>query len=644
MESILAISDYEFFFEARGRTRTEGVVSPEEEMFLGEDSDLFLARELGQNALDAKAPGNDGPVKMEFELRELQTSQIPDVENLRRHVFAAAEAVHGTNEHNDRLDKAIEILNEPTVWVLRVGDYGTTGLTGTEKLRDDHSSLVALTRGSGVSAGKQGKGGSFGIGAAVGPASSLTRTVFYSTVSKDHPVPVIAGSVRLASHLDPNASKPEMLGAYGFLNKSSDTSDFSYLRSNEPLLGFAPRTEFGTDMFIIGYRNAGVDQGLSSIKNAFLSDFMIAISRGRLEISGITPIGNWHLDSATIADQISEVRASRPDIHAYYSALNDESPFVEVDSNLGEMKLYINVDDSLDKLYHTYAVRSPLIKVEILQQRGLPARYAAVFECSNEVGNELLRRLEPPLHDKWDPGRDKDPKRGRKIKSTISSFIRRGLRDRIGKLDSDNLTIEGLNEILPNLMPEDSQNTGEGVHPSTGEAPNAPESSRIQGAESVKKDLPVMRQRDVRGTVKKPATAAKTGTPGSTGKKRGGSGKRTASGNPFDSAVTDDPGASLMASENVSFRAWFEEGNSVIAIVLKNTGAELVGSLTLAALDSSNSDVEIDLQISSVETEVRQDKPVSVKGNLIAGIVAPSGLTKVSVRVGTTDKFKIGVL
>ncbi len=32
-----------------------------------------------------------------------------------------------------------------------------------------------------------------------------------------------------------------------------------------------------------------------------------------------------------------------------------------------------------------------------------PGNYAAVFICDDELGNKLLRKMEPPEHDKWEP-------------------------------------------------------------------------------------------------------------------------------------------------------------------------------------------------------------------------------------------------
>ena len=51
-----------------------------------------------------------------------------------------------------------------------------------------------------------------------------------------------------------------------------------------------------------------------------------------------------------------------------------------------------------------------------------PAPFAGVFICDDETGNALLRSMEPPAHDKWDPERNKD--RGQEITDELISWIR----------------------------------------------------------------------------------------------------------------------------------------------------------------------------------------------------------------------------
>src|SRR5947208_1419663 len=77
-------------------------------------------------------------------------------------------ATRGSQGH-DRMLAARDFANRGAVTVLRISDYGTTGLRGSESVNDSRSPLSALTRGAGISANDGARGGSFGIGSAVGP-------------------------------------------------------------------------------------------------------------------------------------------------------------------------------------------------------------------------------------------------------------------------------------------------------------------------------------------------------------------------------------------------------------------------------------------------------------------------------------------
>ena len=52
--------------------------------------------------------------------------------------------------------------------------------------------------------------------------------------------------------------------------------------------------------------------------------------------------------------------------------------------------------------------------------------FAGTFFCTDEDGNSLLRKLEPPQHNNWEPKRD--PKRGNQAIEQIRDWIRDVLR------------------------------------------------------------------------------------------------------------------------------------------------------------------------------------------------------------------------
>ena len=228
-----------FYFETARRAAAQGAIAPAEQFFEGSHAEESLVRETGQNSLDAKA--GEAPVTMVFELAGIPTDSIPGIDRLRDHLSRSAVAAEGSQGH-DRMLRACETADSDEVMVLRISDYGTKGLGGTESINDPQSPLSALTRGAGISADDGSRGGSFGIGSAVGPMASDMCTVLYTSLPLGSSDVVFAGYSRLASHRDD-------VGRWrvgdGFFTDLSVEDDFRYLRNPHPIGPFEGRSEAG---------------------------------------------------------------------------------------------------------------------------------------------------------------------------------------------------------------------------------------------------------------------------------------------------------------------------------------------------------------------------------------------------------------
>ena len=83
--------------------------------------------------------------------------------------------------------------------------------------------------------------------------------------------------------------------------------------------------------------------------------------------------------------------------------------------------------------------------------------YCGVFLCRNEAGNRLLRDMEPPRHDDWDPNHP-EKNANRKTFSEFTSFIRDCIQ-KLAPADNDKvLAIPDLSQYLPDddESPEES--------------------------------------------------------------------------------------------------------------------------------------------------------------------------------------------
>ncbi|MFC6671835.1 hypothetical protein [Marinobacterium aestuariivivens] len=379
------IDGFGFYFEKQGRSGDEGPIDPSQQYFEGSHAGDAVVRETGQNTLDNRGKSAEGPIRMEFELASMLTEEIPGIEQLREHLDAVASQTVGQQGH-ERMVQAAELAKQKEIPVLRISDYNTTGLTGSESLSSRSSPLSRLTRGKGGSEDDE-RGGSFGIGAAVGPMASNLSTVIYTSLPEDSDRSVMAGYTRLATH--------ELEGisyrAEGYITLL-DADDFSYPRPAPAIGPFDERTEPGTDIYILGYRMAEDDPELERLREALIDNFMAAIDQGRLVVEGCALGNHWRLD----VDTLGGFAKKRPELHAFYRALKDPDPTEADLPHVGKVRLYVNIDDRLEKKLHTITMRAPLMKIDTFKHNSISAKYAAVLICEETKGNKYLRTLEPP--------------------------------------------------------------------------------------------------------------------------------------------------------------------------------------------------------------------------------------------------------
>lgn len=143
-----------------------------------------LAREICQNSMDARID-NKNPVIIEFSSFSIPTKNIPGYDNLHEAIKSCLN--FWTEQDNkktiDFFNKAKTTIEHPTIDVLRISDFNTTGLQGSDK--EFNTPWHNLVKASGVS-GKEGSaGGSFGIGKAAPFVCSDIRTLFYATKDID---------------------------------------------------------------------------------------------------------------------------------------------------------------------------------------------------------------------------------------------------------------------------------------------------------------------------------------------------------------------------------------------------------------------------------------------------------------------------
>ena len=149
------------------------------------------------------------------------------------------------------------------------------------------------------------------------------------------------------------------------------------------------------------------------------------------------------------------------------------------DRELGHCQLWIRVSDGLPSKVGIVRGTGMLITSKqqgLLQFRAL-RDFIAVCVFDTEKGNELLRKMENPLHDQFEPERlsdDGERRRGRTALRRITRWIREEIRKCAAPLPSEETTtLEELAQYLPDLEPDeplDSPNSKDGEQAFQGSA------------------------------------------------------------------------------------------------------------------------------------------------------------------------------
>lgn len=445
-------TDFGYYFEEVGRGVNEGAQDPRAEHFSGADVEDAVVREVIQNSLDARRSGVRA-VEIEFDLDQIPLDALPGIDGLRRAAANSLRAVGSETEGSKRIRAINERLAAPSISVLSISDYGTTGLEGAEN--DKEGGLSALTRSSGVSSSGGGRGGSFGIGAAVGVMASGIGTVGYLTRRAESSETIYASWAQLTGHVD-DEGRPRR--ARGIFTRADVADELSYPRFGEEGFGpFEPRGELGTSVLIFDYLNADADRRLTAIRRAVVRNFLVAILEGDLVVSGRGVGGEWRLDQSTLDSVLQEDSELQEKIAPFRRAMELE-PITRILPRIGEVELRIHElepgpDGSLPRTLSTMLMRRPRMLIDIMKHRGLPKPYAAVFICRNDEGNELLRGLEGPSHDGW---KSRGVRGDSALVDIVRSYIKEELRDALGFRASGSLDVANLAKMLPKLERQES--------------------------------------------------------------------------------------------------------------------------------------------------------------------------------------------
>lgn len=433
-----------------------------------------MVREILQNSLDHPAPGFDS-VYVDFSMLEVPSDLIA-AKQLSEHYKSARAEIQAQPAVAQKYDRAITLLNRPTLPCLAIIDSFTTGLRG-----DNWDNLV-IREGMPSPGPDNAKGGSFGFGKNAPFNLSELNCVFYSTRYLDTAMrgrmEKLAGRVHLVSHNDPNDEK--RLQHIGFYAAHEST------KPNNPLIGrqIPPKfrlNENGTGIFIVGF-NTAYRNWINEAAKACVKHFFYAIHQGRLKVTFKDNKNKSKriISKETLAIEIDNLPASDP-CRSYYQIVQDSKPHETAASGnleqLGRLRVWVGTNENAPKRTAHINTRGMLI-TDVRQFNAnpfYPARgaggwlpWVAVTMAADDHTDRNLRRLEPPAHDALHYKQLDNPDEVEQVHTELR-FLQKEVKRIVEEIINNNVTanksnVEELADLFPDLPKKGGETLDFNVH------------------------------------------------------------------------------------------------------------------------------------------------------------------------------------
>lgn len=402
-----------------------------------------LAREVNQNALDA---GDADIVEVRIRLHEVAVSSIPNIDELKANLLSCHEASERESKKAEIFFKGAQAeLNKHKISVLEISDYHTRGMKGPS---ENGTPFFAFMKAKGQSRkGDDTATGSYGIGKFAPYAVSKIRTIFISTVYQDDLgtyTQLTQGKSILMSH-DRGGKRKQGVGFWGLREKCQPVKGVSpglpewIQRANSDV---DLPTSKGSKLTVLGFDAAPNWQAHLAVSVA--ENFFGAISDGKLRVE---VDDKYTLDQTTIHDFFED-----ESIKTLIKSLKNEPEQFENSKNylaahrgsfeviteeteqreLGLCQVKILIGENLPK--KVCALRNGMFITDSLNRLKVFSDFkdfVAVFHCQSTKGNELLRSMEPPRHDDFEPERlptREERKRGKKALEDLADWVKEMLK------------------------------------------------------------------------------------------------------------------------------------------------------------------------------------------------------------------------
>lgn len=361
-----------------------------------------LTREMCQNSIDVRV-NPDQPVRMEFDLFEIDGTKIPGRDQLinvyeEAHDFVKTQ--RNFHKAENYFKRTIPILKKDKVYVLRISDFNTKGLDGADDPRDWSSGWFRLVRSVSSSDKDEGSIGKFGSGKLSAFVCSDFQTVFYSTKAIKNGTVAYEGVTKLMNFIDHDDKTRTDVGYYC---EGASEPIFEQANFQESF----DRTEYGTDIYIFGFKYAN-GNWKQDIIVSLLDGFLYAIKENHLTVS----IGDIPVNSETVGSLVEQYQ-DQLDPHTldYYKLLT----LSEKDGVATRPLSYLESEDIVVKMMvkpdlhkRVGIIRYPGMKVFDRGYISSTVSFAGICIIKGKQISQLFGGMENIQHTQWELNRYDD--------------------------------------------------------------------------------------------------------------------------------------------------------------------------------------------------------------------------------------------
>lgn len=424
-----------------------------------------LVREICQNSLDARDDSLDPniPVIVKFKLVKLKKQNFSVFTEFGGALSGAKSYwEHSRNKTPEILkfiDDAQATLDLEEIPMLVMSDFNTSGLNGMNAADDEKNYWDILVNTEGISIKpNDSSAGSFGIGKNAPFAYSGLSMVFYNTLAKDG-----GRGFEGVCHLVTTQKKY----SDGTYRPTQSTGKYLYLvdqftgqpilpEHHEPLAEIPEfsRSSCGTDVAIMGFKEAEYPEWEKFTAIAALKNFILAIYLGKLVVDVESENCNYHIDKEHLEKLLNVVFKDEDQLRStrqIFETIVTAEPIKKEIAEDGDLTIYLKYKDGYAGILSRFRSTGMLINTT---QESLP-HYNVVIVV-NDVGEKdlsrTLRAAEPPQHTEWKAKNITDDRELHNKAQKYINRIRKAIQDTLDAVESVSITAQmdaGIGNYLP---------------------------------------------------------------------------------------------------------------------------------------------------------------------------------------------------